>query len=76
MVSKNGDNIPLKSILTTLCVVAVCVFIIYLFGSWQAPLSFRWHLRMRLAALSGVTTVGQGRAIRGYSNIDALRRKC
>lgn len=76
MASKNGDNIPWSQYLTSLCIMTVCVFIIYLFGSWQTPLSFRWHLRMRLAALSGVTTVGQGRAIRQYSNIDVLRGKC
>lgn len=31
---------------------------------------------MSLAALSGVTAVEQGKAVRGYSNIDALRGKC
>lgn len=30
---------------------------------------------MSLAGLSGVTPVEQGKAVRGYSNIDALRGK-
>lgn len=38
MLSKNGDNIPLRPLLTSLCIVAVSVLIINLFGSWQAPL--------------------------------------